>query len=762
MKALAILAGFNLIWATSLLANEDTAEQAFQRGDFVQAIEQWQQETARPATQWRMATAYQHLGYYQKAQQRLESLSASTLSPTQQAQLALAWSRLYFAKGSEFRSQADQALQQALTLTHTLDAPWLKADVLQHQGVLQHLDFLFSTAEQSYQQALAALHPQDVSTSPSTHARDVLLGKIYVNRWRNLHATQDERAAHAWQDALELWQAQAPSAAQVTALLQLASDSPKAQQEHLFAQAYQQAQRLGNVSLQAYAAGLWGQQVSDSKQALRLTREALFFAQQAPDQARLYRWYHQLARLLQQQDDTAATLQAYRQAVQHLRSRWYQESYQGYRVLLARFENDIKPLYMDFVEWLVQQQRLQEAIEVVEQFKRLELEGYLQTPCKNLNQQACPLLKTPVPQHTAIIYPLMFQQHLTVLVKIGEQLHSLEAPVKTADLKIDIALLSSLLRRPPYPVPSRDPKAAATTYDCATLPRSPSAAHNPFQNSAAVLKPAQRLYQWLIEPLQALLQKADIQHLLIVPDGMLRTVPFAVLHNGQHYLIQDYAISVSPGLCMSPALKAETTPSLLLGGLSVSVDGMPALQCVNHELDAVQQLYSTQTTETLLNQQFTTPNLSQHWGQKSHNILHLASHGQFSAQVKETFILTYDGKLSLNDLSRLVRQKTQSDQPVDLLTLSACETAAGNDRAALGLAGVAVKAGARHALATLWRIDDRVTPLVLTEFYRQLQNAGVSKAQALQRAQRAVLEKPVYAGFQHPYYWAAFLLIGGY
>lgn len=96
---------------------------------------------------------------------------------------------------------------------------------------------------------------------------------------------------------------------------------------------------------------------------------------------------------------------------------------------------------------------------------------------------------------------------------------------------------------------------------------------------------------------------------------------------------------------------------------------------------------------------------------------------------------------------------------MELLTLSACQTAAGDDRAALGLAGVAVKAGARSALATLWFINDQATALLITEFYHQLRDPDLSKAKALQRAQLILLNDRRY---QHPGYWSPFLLIGNW
>ena len=105
-------------------------------------------------------------------------------------------------------------------------------------------------------------------------------------------------------------------------------------------------------------------------------------------------------------------------------------------------------------------------------------------------------------------------------------------------------------------------------------------------------------------------------------------------------------------------------------------------------------------SETLLNEGFTLAELKRKLTEEQYSIVHIASHGQFDRDVRKTFVLTYDSKLTLNDLEALIRPSQYRGRPVELLVLSACQTAAGDDRAALGLAGVAVKAGARSALAT--------------------------------------------------------------
>ncbi|WP_146066666.1 CHAT domain-containing protein, partial [Candidatus Venteria ishoeyi] len=536
-----------------VMAQENNAEQAFLRGDFAQAITYWQAAEAEPEIHLRMVDAYQHLGHYQAGQALLENLepTISERSLTVQAEFWYAWSRLYMAQGEDYHEQADAVLIQAFAAAQQVDSGNLTARLLNHQATLQQLAFLFTDAEHTYQQALRIL------TAKNTPADTLVRAKIHLNRWRNAQA-QRVSVNTLWQQAQQAWLSLPPSHAQVMALLQLAeadSITDTASRDNLFQTAWDSAAKLKNSALQAYVTGLWGgfqQNQGHSDAALKLTRQAVFFAQQQPHSARLYRWYHQLARLLHQRGAETAALTAYRKAVKHLRSRWHQEAYQGYRILPSRFPEQIVPLYMGFVELLLQQaekeqgekqqQLLHEAVAVVEQFKRLELEDYLQTPCKTSDARACPLLKIAAPEGTAILYPLIFEKYLVLLLKIGDKLHVIKQATGAEVLRQEVAVLGSLLRSAQHQMPLR--KTTATqyaTFNCAALSRSPElSVANPFQNIGAVIKQSQRLHQWLIKPLQGTLSQNDIRHLLIVPDGILRTLPFSALHDGNSYLIQRY------------------------------------------------------------------------------------------------------------------------------------------------------------------------------------------------------------------------------
>jgi CHAT domain-containing protein len=139
-----------------------------------------------------------------------------------------------------------------------------------------------------------------------------------------------------------------------------------------------------------------------------------------------------------------------------------------------------------------------------------------------------------------------------------------------------------------------------------------------------------------------------------------------------------------------------------------------------------------------------------------YSIVHIASHGEFGGNSDDTYLLTHEGRITMDQLADYVGATRFREQPLELITLSACETAAGDERSALGLAGLAIKSGARSALGTLWKVNDLAASDLIVSFYEALQEPGVSRAGALQRAQLRMLDDPRY---RHPGYWAAFLLI---
>jgi filamentous hemagglutinin family protein len=289
---------------------------------------------------------------------------------------------------------------------------------------------------------------------------------------------------------------------------------------------------------------------------------------------------------------------------------------------------------------------------------------------------------------------------------------------------------------------------------------------------------AQQLYQWLIAPIQAELQAEKIQNLAFILDSGLRTIPIAALHDGQQFLVEQYSLGLMPSFTLTDTRYADLRQlKVLVAGASQFTD-LPPLPAVASEIAAITQ--AGWPGEVLFNTDFTLQNLKSERQQQPFGIIHLATHGEFnSGGLNNSFIQLWDTKLRLDQ----IRQLGWNNPPVELLVLSACNTATGDETVELGFAGIAAQAGAKSTLASIWLVSDAGTLGLMAEFYHQLQRMPI-RSQALQQAQIAMLRGQVkltsgqlqWTGgtvalpsslqaapdqtFAHPYYWSGFTMIG--
>ena len=281
-----------------------------------------------------------------------------------------------------------------------------------------------------------------------------------------------------------------------------------------------------------------------------------------------------------------------------------------------------------------------------------------------------------------------------------------------------------------------------------------------------------QLYQLLIQPFENDL--AGVKTLVFVNDGLLRSVPMAALHDGQQFLIEKYAVATTPSLTLTTPEKVERTKlSALLMGVSEQPElsqgrSFGALPAVERELDLLSKQFPD--SKTLRNEAFSIEALQTSLSEKDYRILHMATHGTFGFAPEDNYLVagakdssgTYNETLTISQLDELIRNVNDpTREPIELLTLTACETAIGGNRSTLGLAGVAVRAGVRSAIATLWPVSDESTPDIIDSFYTKLQDQTLTKAEALQQAQIAMLQSDDITR-QHPYRWAPFILIGNW
>ncbi|NJO20217.1 MAG: CHAT domain-containing protein [Spirulinaceae cyanobacterium RM2_2_10] len=195
----------------------------------------------------------------------------------------------------------------------------------------------------------------------------------------------------------------------------------------------------------------------------------------------------------------------------------------------------------------------------------------------------------------------------------------------------------------------------------------------------------------------------------------------------------------------------------VVGGISEARPGFAALPKVAEEIEDITE---TVPAVSLLNQEFTRDNFAHQVQTLAPNVVHLATHGQFGSSQAETFLLTWDGRLNVRELAELLQNRDVShDNPLELLVLSACDTAAGDERAVLGIAGFAVRSGARSTVATLWPVRDNVAAEVMAQFYKTFRQPGITKVEALRRAQRSLLAEE---RFNAPFFWASFIVVGNW
>jgi CHAT domain-containing protein len=181
-----------------------------------------------------------------------------------------------------------------------------------------------------------------------------------------------------------------------------------------------------------------------------------------------------------------------------------------------------------------------------------------------------------------------------------------------------------------------------------------------------------------------------------------------------------------------------------------------SLPGVESELD---NLKKTVKNTTLLNEQFTVDSFHQQVsGDEPYEMIHIASHGIFSSNADDSFLMAYDNVIKLDDLEKLLKQDKGAQRGIELLTLSACETAEGDDRAPLGFTGAALRAKARSALGSLWPISDEAASQLMANFYTNM-TQHLGKAEALRQAQLELLKNPK---MSHPFYWSPFILVGNW
>jgi len=554
----------------------------------------------------------------------------------------------------------------------------------------------------------------------------------------------------------------------------------------LLAETVEAARILEDKTVESYALGYLGhlyEQRDRLVEALTATQQAITVGMERPTDS-AYRWYWQLGRIFNRQNQPALAVGAYREAKKII------EGQQSSAALLNpseqfSFQQEIEPVYRELASLLLNEadslnaetktikndetqnpeaQNIKEAQEVIASLQKAELINFFRADCIDSIPQPIGEIANSA-QNTAIIHPVILDDRLEIIVQIPNQ------PLRHQSMPVDKDELESLVQ-------AFSQKVGSLRSDVQSSGGVGLVIRRETVNTKTQAELSSQLYDYLITPIKRFLVP-EVDTLVFILDGSLRNIPLAALYNDsqQEYLVEEYAIALSSGLELSdtPETLDRQNLTALVAVLSESVKSegttYPKLEEVNTEVEAIKQYFPSSIV--LRNRDFTKENFKENLTSLPFPIVHLATHGAFGKDLESTFVLTHEGqRLSAPELSSFLQfSEVSRNSAVELLVLSACDTAKGGDLAALGLAGIAVRSGARSTLATLWAVNDASTAAFMSEFYSGLHNTAMSKARIIQAVQKQFIESSRTApsaatlnqpDYSDPYYWAPFILLGNW
>ncbi len=610
----------------------------------------------------------------------------------------------------EFYQKAEQAYQQVNEV--------LSSSPTRIKAQLNRLSLLVETGQLT--SALQVWHEIDLSSLPQS--RTAVYGQIKLAR--NLACLRQKLSLSR----------DIPSWSEIDGLLDQAGRDAK-QLEDKPALSYALGNRGGFYE---YLAWQNPQDQQRLQAAQKMTSSALLLAQPSVAPSIAYQWQWQVGRLFEFQGEREKAITAYRDAFETL------ESVRGDLVAINAdvqfsFKEKVEPVYRKLVDLLlsseetseaIQQNHLQAAIEVIDSLQLAELENFLR--CYLSASLQVERVVGEIDPGATFIYPIILADRLEIIFKLPQQsLRHLAYPISQREVEQTVSGLQRNLARP--------------------------------DRTSEVLEDSQKLYDWIIKPLEKdledLSQSGEVTTLVFVLDGSLRNLPMAVLYNQGKYLVEKYAVAVIPSRQLFDPRPRQGQLKVLTAGVSEAqkVEGIEfkELLYVPQELTEIQKVADS-PNEPLLNQVFTDVRLAEQIEEAAFPIVHIATHGEFSSDPSETFILAWGKRIQVQDLDRILRIGGR-DKAIELLVLSACQTARGNRRAALGIAGVAAQARVRTTVATLWQVDDQTTASLMAKFYEGLRE-GKTIAEALRNAELYLLNGQE----RRPHYWAPFVIVGNW
>ncbi|MEO1095249.1 MAG: CHAT domain-containing protein [Cyanobacteria bacterium J06638_28] len=763
----------------------------FARGDLDAALNTWE-DTAnlydqlnnpdrQALSRLNQAQALQAQGLFQQVLRTLDTLATELASQPDSEMKAITLRHLGDSlRAMGYLEEADQALQDSLVIARQLQNEQLIAATTLSLGNLEQGKFKAAIERQNRREALGyaqkslSFYQQVAALSEETLGVQARLNLMQL--FTNPEVAQwDTAAAFYPQVKQRLPQLSAGREAiygytgLAENLIVLKNNSDRADPSwgeiaDLLATAHTQAVTLGDRRAASLVLGTLGHVYEQNRQweaAADLSRQALALAQPIRADDISYRWQWQLGRILKRQQQEDKAIAAYSGAfatLQSIRS----DLITANSDVQFSFRESVEPVYRELADLLLTsvpaldspaqlkvsskqaQARLRQARDVMEALQVAELENFFQSACieKTVN------IDQVVDQQegAAVLYAILLPDRIEVIVKLPEQedLVHYSTPVEQATVEQNLKAFRATIVRG-----NEGRRYGQQLYDWLLRP----AVESGLITSAVEAQAA--------APKSALPDNA-IETLLFVLDGDLRLIPMGNLHDGEKYLIEKYSLSLILGLEVRDPQQLPPRPELQVLAASLTdpppseADSYASLPGVGIEME---KIAATELPATFLRDDaFTQTALENQLNQTDYTIVHLATHGQFGSDRRNTFILTADGRFDIDALGRVFQSRRQADTRLEMLIFSACKTATGSSREVLGIAGAAVQAGARSTIATLWSVDDAASVLFAETLYDNLGEPGVSRAEALRRAQVALMQR--YPG--RPRFWSPYVLVGSW
>jgi len=702
-------------------------------GNAYWALGDYEQALAAHQISWNIARELNHLSYIATALNNLGNVHVSR---------GIRYS--YRAKVAQTEGEQQQA--NRLRQTVTQDQAEARQFFEQSLQVAQGVDGIAAVKALLNLNHLLMIG-QDSTQSSNSHLADLDLIVRNFNRVQELLTPLPDSREKAY--------ALISLAEQVLKVEQGKVESDQLQPATLLEEALAVARRIGDARAESFALGSLGELYeakNDLARALEVNHSAQFTAQKINAIDSLYRWQWHLGRILAALGEPEKALIAYQQSIASL------QSIRGDIVaanpeLQLDFREQVEPVYRELIALLLESpeikgkteqgkgegqaspsvipnpkskiaaSRLKKVIDILELLKLAELENFFGDECVQVALSESGVEAELRDSQTAVVYSIILDQqtHLILRSPDGGMTHYRVA-LSSQEMEQEIDRLRYLLE---------------------------------WRAKEDYVTHAEKIYDLLIRPMEADLAALNPQTVVFINDGVLRKVPMTALYDGKEFLIQKYAIAVTPSLTLTNRSSLDRNNlSVLSVGLTVGRTPFAPLTNVNAELAKVNEILGG---AKLIDEAFTFSNLSAQLQKKNYSIVHIATHGKFGVDAETTFLVGFDQRINIQQLDNLLRSRRQ--RSVELLTLSACQTAAGDNRSALGIAGVAVRAGVGSAVATLWYINDEATVPLIAEFYRQLRQPNVTKAEALRQAQLKMIAD---LSYNHPAVWSPFVLIGNW